>query len=771
MLRLSEKIISDAEKYREALQKFLKGELTSAFFRGIRVPWGFYSQRGGKLLMARLRIPAGILIPSQAKAIAECARMFATGDLHITTRQDIQIHNLLYENSIKVIDFLIPHNISPRGGGGNTVRNITACPLSGICEKEKIEVYRFSLALTHYFLNLDESFNLPRKFKIAFSGCEKDCAFSGVNDVGFIALDGKFRVLCGGGMGARPSVGRILDEVGPEDGGYVLKAVLNVFNKYGDRRNRHHNRLRFFIQDKGWSEFLKLYREELKRVKDEEFIPLELDYPFHSLPPAEKSLPPAVEERFFKTGNLGRQKQKGYYFIKVRIPRGEITSEKLIAVSEILSIVPHLILRTTQRQNLILSNIPGEKVQDVYERLEEIFGESFLYPDTLIDLLTCKGATTCNLGLCNSMGLAEELEKVLLEVKEEALKLQGVSININGCPNACGHHPIGIISLSGLTRKVYNRTAPFYRIFVNGFPACENTVLSQEIGMIPARSVPSLIRELITIMFEEKRKGREPVDFLRDDGKEFLRSLVKKYSFIPPVEEDRTYYIDFGRTEEFSLQGLSQGECGAGVIDMIEADLSSAKQSLIIAREKGYNEENIRETLLYSARALLVLKGIDPRTVEETLSSFVEAFVNGGIASPDFSDLPEFYRKLMKGEVPGEKAYSYATRLFEEVKEIYSSMDSNFNLPVRYGEKHERVMEKTSTVYDLRGTPCPINFVKAKLKLEGMKDGEILEIYLDEGEPVQNVPKSLEGEGHRILKIEGMENWYRVVVMKKGGER
>ncbi len=766
MFQLPKKVIIEEEKFEKALQDFLNGKMSPSFFRGIRVPWGFYSHRGGKLLMARLRIPGGIITPEAFEAIGKAAEEFATASIHITTRQDIQIHNLPYENSIKVIKALRKYNISPRGGGGNTVRNITACPLSGICAEEKIEVYRYAIAFTEHLLNLDESVNLPRKFKIAFSGCSKDCALSGVNDVGFVATENGFKVLCGGGMGAKSSVGRVIEEgLSPDEIPYSLKAILNIYNKFGDRKNRHHNRLRFFIQDRGWDKFVSLYREELKKVKDEEYIPLNLE---HNLPELEE-VPEEleIEDTQFLEFNLGKQKQRGYYYINVRVPRGDLSSNEAIAVSKISEIVPHLIIRTTQRQNLILSNVPSKKVGEVYKKLKEIFGEKFLYPETLIDILCCKGALTCNLGLCNSQGLAEELEKELLEMKDRVLKIKNLKININGCPNACGQHPVGDISLSGMTRKVFNRTIPFYRIHLVGRISEENTVLAPEIGSIPARAVPKFMRDFITKICENV--DHNPLEeFLKKEGRKIAEEFIKKYSYVPPIEEDRSYYIDFGKNEEFSLEGLSQGECGAGVIDMIEADIASAKQSLSIAKDNNYSIEEIKSALIYSARALLVLKGLDPKTDEEIISSFVEHFVNGGIAKNDFVNLKEFYEKLVSGKIEGAEAYNYALNLFEDVKEIYSLVDSNFNLPQRFKKEKEEIHEVKPSVYDLRGTPCPINFVKAKLKLEQMKDGEILEIYLDDGDPIRNVPKSLENEGHKIEKIEAIGNYYRVIVIKSG---
>lgn len=769
MFQLPKKVIIEEEKFQKALEDFLNGRMNPSFFRGIRVPWGFYSQRGGKLLMARVRIPAGIITPEGLRTIGKTADEFATGALHITTRQDIQIHNLPYENSIKVIQSLREQNLSPWGGGGNTVRNITACPLSGICVEEKVEVYKYAIAATEYILNLDESVNLPRKFKISFSGCLKDCAFSGVNDVGFIAIDGGFKILCGGGMGAKSSVGKVLEEfIQPEDAIYSLKAILNIYNKLGDRKNRHHNRLRFFIQDNGWDKFVRLYREELRKVREEEFIPLNLD---HNLPELEDvSGELEIDDLDFLKFNVGKQKQKGYYYITVRIPKGDLTSKEAILISSLSEIVPHLIIRTTQRQNFILSNIPSSKVKEVYKKLKEIFGERFLYPDTGLDILCCKGALTCNLGLCNSQGLAEELERELWDIKENVLKVENLKININGCPNACGQHPIGILSLSGLTRKVYNRTMPFYRIHIGGRVFQENTILAEEIGSIPARAVPNVIKELV-MKISEEITHTSLEEFLSEKGRRIAGEIIKKYSYVPTIEEDIRYYIDFGKNEVFSLEGLSQGECGAGVIDMIEADIASAKQALSIAKEKNYSIEEIKSALLYSARALLVLKGMDPKTDEEIVSSFVQAFVRGGIARKDFINMKEFYEKLTQGEIEGVEAYKYVSRLFDDVKEVYSLMDSNFNLPARFPKEEEEVKKISSTLYDLRGTPCPINFVKAKLKLEGMKDGEILELFLDDGEPIRNVPKSLENEGHKIEKIEQVGNYYRVVVIKSGGKR
>lgn len=637
-------------------------------------------------------------------------------------------------------------------------------------------MYRIVWSLSEYLLSLDESYTLPRKLKIAFSGGEKDCAGAGINDIGFIALKGGFKVICGGGMGAKSAVGKILKErVKEEEIGYGVKAIMNVFNKYGDRKNKHHNRLRFLIQDKGWKKFVELYAQELKRVKETEYIVLRIKDGLPPLPEVnlpsqkEKSLSPGDKDyQLFLKHNTGKQKQEGYRYIELRIPLGEIDSEKLISLSRIGEVLPTINFRTTQRQNLIISNVPENKIYFVYKKIKS-FLKDYLFPETILDIVCCKAATTCNLGICNAIGLAPEILKEFKRIDLDMERLKEVKININGCPNACGHHPVGLISLCGLARKVYNRTVPFYKVYLGGKIEAENTKLAEEVGIVPARAIPGLISEFVKTM--EEKRDKNVYQYIRGEGKRLMKELIKKYSFVPPYEEDKSYYIDWGKREEFSLEGLSQGECGAGVIDMIESDLESAKQSLIKSREKNFDLPEIKKALVYSARALLVVKGVDPKDEEEVVSAFKDKFIKGGICHPEFKNLNKIYADIGSGKIKGEEAYPYTQKFYEEVKEIYSLMDPNFNFPTRFkekeGEERKVPLEERPVVYDLRGTPCPINYVKVKLKLEELKLGDILEVWLDEGEPIQNVSRSLQNDGQEILKIEPLKNFFKVIIKKK----
>jgi len=214
MFNLPESVKKDTEAFKSSLEEFLKGAVSASRFKGMRVPWGIYNHRGGGSYMARIRVPAGEISSDQLKAISGLAARFTKWPVHITTRQDIQLHGLRIEDAGQVLDELRDAGLSPRGGGGNTVRNIIACPFSGICGDEIFDVRGHATALSEYLLGQQDSFNLPRKLKFGFSACSRDCSAVMLEDLGFLAVmrDGRkgFKVFAAGGMGASPRLGLLL---------------------------------------------------------------------------------------------------------------------------------------------------------------------------------------------------------------------------------------------------------------------------------------------------------------------------------------------------------------------------------------------------------------------------------------------------------------------------------------------------------------------------------------------------------------------------------
>ncbi|MCM8820258.1 MAG: hypothetical protein NC925_05630, partial [Candidatus Omnitrophica bacterium] len=503
MFKLPDKIKQDLPKYEAAIRDFLEGKSSWARFSGIRVPWGNYSHRGGKIFMCRVRIPGGVLSSRQLKALAEASILYGDGLLHITTRQDIQIHNIKAENLIKVHNFLKEYELSSRGGGGNTVRNITACPLAGVCEKEIFDVKEDLIALTEYLIADEISYNLPRKFKIAFSGCLIDCAGCVVNDVGLLATKKDsslgYKVFVGGGMGANSLKAKLLEEfIERKDLGYVVKAIQGVFYKYGDRKNKHHNRLRFLIQDLGFEKFKDFYQKELNELKENEYIflrKIEFNYPSPKKVTLEENNDKDFKE--FLKYNCQTQKQDGFLTVKLHISRGDLEAsiaKELVKITENFCFVE---FRTTQEQNLYILNVDADKIYDLYLKLKSI-PLDFLYPNTLLDIVACKGSTTCNLGLCNSPALARELEEMIKNNFLNKNIFYKIKIKINGCPNACGQHPIGLVSFCGAARKIKAKAIPFYKLFLGGKVDSENTNLAFDTGiLIPAKNLPSFLKDFL----------------------------------------------------------------------------------------------------------------------------------------------------------------------------------------------------------------------------------------------------------------------------------
>jgi len=775
MFELPEKIRRDIEDYRKYLNDFLDTRMNSARFTGIRVPWGIYSHRGGKVFMSRIRIPAGWVGPSQLKAIGQVAQKYGNGVAHITTRQDIQVHEVKIEDTIKVIDYLKEYHLSSRGGGGNTVRNITSCPLSGICPEEIFDVKNDAISLSEYLLCQNTSYNLPRKFKIAFSGCAKDCAGCLANDLGFLAQYQKnkrgFKVFVGGGMGAEPRLGELLEEfISEEDLGYCVEATKNVFNRYGDRKNKHHNRLRFLIENIGMAEFKGLYDRELQKLKENDYIALRKVAPGKEIDQIDGEIPSIDDEEFkaFVKYNIRPQKQKGFVSVELRIPRGDITAKELSDLADLEKDFEGIQFRTSSKQNILICWLRQQDLYRLFLRLKGIL-KDFIYPQTLLDVVTCKGALTCNLGLCNSPGLSKEIEKMITSEFIGTDVFRDLEIKINGCPNACGQHPLGRLSFYGIVKRVDQRPVPFYKFLLGGRREAERTQFAQEIGIIPAKNVPDFLR-LFLKRIEEIIHDKEVVngidDLLRNQAREIAIAVIKDFSYVPTYYENRDFYIDWGKTKEFSLEGLGPGECGAGVVNMIESDLKEAQVALEEAERENYSAEKIRKAIFFSSRSLLVVKGQDPKNAEEALSSFKSKFVEEGIASDIYANIDDIFKNINDelSQEEKEKKFLYAKEFLSHMSQLYREMDPSFNFP----KKREKVKEPMAHHLDLRGTPCPLNYVKAKLFLEDLNSGEVLKIFLDEGESINNVPQSLKNDGHEIIIIEKQDGFYQVVVKKSG---
>ncbi len=262
------------------IQDAISGRMKLAELKSHRVPFGVYEQRKSHTYMMRMRCPGGAVTPAQLRAAAQLAQKFGAATLHITTRQELQLHDILLQNIIPIMRTLKDAGLATRGGGGNTVRNITASPSAGADPGEPFDVSPYVFALTSRLLAEANSWLLPRKFKIAFSNTEADTELAAFQDVGFVATrkEGRpgFIVFLAGGLGAKPAPGQLVHDFLPAEEVYVAaEAVKRLFNRHGNRRNKHRNRLRFLWEDMGEQAFLEQYRFFWAEVRATNPAPLE----------------------------------------------------------------------------------------------------------------------------------------------------------------------------------------------------------------------------------------------------------------------------------------------------------------------------------------------------------------------------------------------------------------------------------------------------------------------------------------------------------------
>ena len=792
--KIPDEVREDVSLYEKETERLLKGELSPDRFKPFRVVRGIYAQRGQATYMIRIKVPAGGLTPEQMKRIAELSERFGNGVPHVTSRQDMQIHWVRIEDTPKVMKGLMEVGLTTKGGGGNTVRNITACPDSGVCSREAFDVAPYAIAFTEYFLKHPKALTLPRKYKIAFSGCSDDCSFATVNDVGFIAkkriVNGReekgFKVYAAGGMGAYSRTAELLEEFIPAGDALCLaEAVLEVFDKHGNRRNKHKARLRFVMDRLGLEKFKKLYKEEFNRLKKEGKSVLKLNE-MPVLRDIKKNNPEnngKIEKSSsfddWASSNVRPQKQDGFYYAYIRLPIGDIDSKKLKKFADIVSKYGEGSIRTTNSQNMVLRWLIDEELPRFYNALKDIGLANKGDAGAVDDIVCCPGAATCNLGICLSKNMAtvitEEFGKSGLDLK----KLNGIDIKISGCPNSCGQHPIGAIGLHGAARRGKERIAPHYEILAGGRTGEDIAKLGTQFGFVPAKNIPLFLTDFLKVFSDKREKDEDFYSFLERRGFNDIKNEVERHSALPDYEEDKSYYTDWGADEEFSLAGLGPGECGAGVFDMIETDINDAHKHIKRAKEmldvSGDPSEDLYKALLLTSKALLVTQGIEPAGDMEAFKGFEEKFVETGLVSEKFGGLQKKGAQFLSGLLDNgglKNGLAFVEEFNLTVERLYNSMDDSLRFKAEEtGKKGKKAEEdaqgKDCDVFmDLRGVKCPINYVKAKIRMEEMEPLETLLLYLDEGEPIQNVPSSLKNDGQEIIRLEKTGEHYELLVKK-----
>jgi sulfite reductase beta subunit-like hemoprotein len=570
---------ADIELFRSYAEKYMAGGLTDDEFRAQRLRRGVYSQRQAGVHMIRTKIPGGSMTAAQMDQLALIADEFCGGKGHLTTRQNIQYHFVPLPQVSDLLHKLADFRLTTREACYNTVRNVTACPLSGLLADEVFDVHPYAQKVAFAFLHKELTDSMPRKFKISFSGCKEDCMIGAIHDVGLRAVirDGKrgFRMLVGGGLGPLPVEAHLLDEFVPvEDLVSRIEAVLRLFNTHGNRKNKNKARLKFVVRERGWDwvkeEIEKNYQDILTNggIATPAVVPDGFGG-FQSAPPplgTGAELPPVLGsnghsdseyERWLET-NIREQKQTGYAMVTVKIEQGNLTGNQMHGLAHIARTAGDVLLRVTIDQNLVLAYVPLRTLPQVYGALRQI-GLATAGAHEIDDVTTCPGAYSCNLALTKSMNLGAALGDVVKDFSDSLVRK--LSIKVSGCPNSCGQHWIGDIGFYGNARKIAGKEVPYYLMLLGGGYDTEGIIrFGVAVQSIPARLAPEAVRRVLNHYIANRLKGESFRDYVLRFKVETFRGMTN--DLVKPPELAPEMYRDWGDDVEYSLQ-LGRGECAS----------------------------------------------------------------------------------------------------------------------------------------------------------------------------------------------------------------
>jgi sulfite reductase beta subunit-like hemoprotein len=571
-----EAIEAEISRFEERARQLRSGAITEAEFRPFRLKHGTYGQRQPGFQMLRVKIAAGVLKSAQLRVLADIADQFSTGRGHLTTRENIQFHFVKLENVPAAMRLLADAGLTTREACGNTVRNVTACPVAGICPGEAFDVTPYALGVSRYLLRHPDFHDLPRKFKIAFSGCENDgdCAVAGIHDIGLIAqvrgVNGTahrgFKVLVGGGLGSLPTEAAVLVDFLPEEELLpTIEAILRVFTETGNRKNKLLARLKYVLRAKGIEEFRRLVAEKRKvsQAPAEVFtVPSPIQPALVTIAPAPLSRvtrDAATDTEYDRWGehNLMSQRQAGYGAMWVKLPAGTIHSNQMRGIADILEKNELTGVRIAVNQDLVIPWVPFDRVRAVYEGLRTL---DLATPGarTISDVTGCPGATTCNLGITRSLTLAEVLSRELNGYDDP--EIQKLRIKISGCPNSCGHHHIADIGFYGNVRKINEQQAPYYQLLLGGKVDASGVRFARQIMAVPARPIPTILRELLAFYQQDRRRGETFSAWVARTPDEVITDRLQPFVDVSSASEE--LFVDWGDTETYSLK-LGRGECVA----------------------------------------------------------------------------------------------------------------------------------------------------------------------------------------------------------------
>ncbi|MHB0756750.1 HEPN domain-containing protein [Polaribacter sp. M15] len=665
----------------DKIAKFNNLQIDEEKFRSLRLARGVYGQRQAGVQMIRIKLPYGKVKSNQLRRIAEVSDEYSRGRLHITTRQDIQIHYVDLNRTPELWAELEKDEVTLREACGNVVRNVTASETAGIDVNEPFDVSPYADALYKFFLRNPICQEMGRKFKVSFSSTDEDTGLSYLHDLGFIAKiqDGVrgFKVMVGGGLGSQPRHADVLYDFLPSDKIIpVMEGVLRIFDRYGERKSRAKARMKFLLKDIGLEAFRDLIAKEQKAIEFKT-VTINADAYVASTPVSVDV--PQVEiknqEAFnlWKSTNLIPQKQEGYVAIGIKVLLGDFYTDKARLLADLVDGYAAGEIRLTLRQNIVIPFVKEDLVPYFYQELEKLGFVEAGY-NKAVDITACPGTDTCNLGIASSTGIADELERVIKTEYPQYLKNEDLIIKISGCMNACGQHNMANIGFQGMTVRTKDKlVAPALQVLLGGQNNGDgNAIFADKVVKVPSKRGPEALRRILND-FETNSNTSKFGDYYKEKGERYFYDLLNDLQDVTNLTQDD--FIDWGEDEKY-VKAIGVGECAGVVIDLIatlflesEEKIENAKEAL----ENGVYSGSIYYTyqsIVNSAKASLLAENKKTNTHASIIAQFDELFVASGKIDlgTSFSELIYQINKFAPTKEFAEKYINDATLFLQKVR-------------------------------------------------------------------------------------------------------
>ena len=679
-----EKDIIELEK---KIREFKGGVIDEEKFRSLRLARGVYGQRQPGVQMIRIKLPYGKVSSKQLHRISDVADEYSTGRLHITTRQDIQIHYVDLERTPELWAQLEKDEVTLREACGNTVRNVTASETSGIDRDEPFDVSPYAQAVFEYFLRNPIGQEMGRKFKVSFSCSDADTGLSYMHDLGFIAKIQEgvkgFKVMLGGGLGSQPRHADELYSFLPTHAIIpMMETVVRVFDRYGERKSRAKARLKFLLKDLGLEGFKELLIAEKIAVPFKQY-PIDVSSYPEVVISDEQAQHVNIEdtEAFeqWKTTNLVSQKQSGYVAIGIKVMLGDFYTEKARLLADLVEKYAAGEIRLTLRQNMLIPYVKEFLIPYFYTELKKLGFADAGY-NKAIDITACPGTDTCNLGIASSTGIATELERIIKEEYPQYVNNADVVIKISGCMNACGQHSMANIGFQGMSIRTKEKfVAPALQVLLGGGNLGDGRGLfADKVIKIPSKRGPAALR-LILDDFETNAKGASYESYYKEKGEYYFYELLKPLADIENLAPED--YLDWGSNNRYH-KAIGIGECAGVVIDLIATLLFESDEKIHNAKE-AITEQKWAASIYYSyssmvntAKALLTSEKTKTNTHNSIIKDFDTYFVANSriVLKRSFEDLVLQLNKNEPEETFAKNYLANAEEFLEKV-EAYRKQD------------------------------------------------------------------------------------------------